>query len=429
MKFQLVLFFSLISTLCSGASVDSRVLVQGFTVESHQGSNQGKWYAYLRQKISALQAARIDLLWLPPPSQGEGAGYHPQELHNFSNNYGNAAEHATLLKELRSSGIEPIADVVVNHRSGTNGWSTFENPAWPPYFICNTDEFWKQDPTRLPNPKDKQNLTSKRKGGPDYPYSDKADWPYSRDIDHENIWVREQIHAYLNLLVKLGYGGWRWDMAKGFDPRYVGEYNRRSFPLFSVGEYWDGDVTKIEKWVKETATGPVRASHAFDFPTYYRLVNALRARNYPALASLTQKDTLLARLPAYAVTFVENHDTGKPSQPEDSLPNDDRLMQAYAFLLTHPGVPSIFWKHFDTWGHAKELGALVKARKAARIHSASAVAAHTKDNLYVAYVGEAGAKPSLVLHLGAGNVEKPDPKAWALAASGNGYSVWLRKPR
>jgi alpha-amylase len=424
---SLVLLALLLPFTSPAAAGDPRVLVQGFTVESHQGSWTGKWYAHLREKISDLQAARIDLLWLPPPSQGEGAGYHPQQLYLFENNYGTEAEHRALLKDLRFSGIQPVADLVVNHRQGTGGWAVFENPAWPSYFICSTDEFWRQDPAKFPNPRDREIFQRGKKGGKDYPYSDFPDWPGARDLDHENIWVREAIHAYLAELLKLGYTGWRWDMAKGFDPRYVGEYNRRSFPVFSVGEYWDGDVQKIERWVRETASGPVRPSYAFDFPTYYGLAKALRSRNFPALTALTQSGTLLGRLPSHAVTFIENHDTGKPSQPDDTLPNDERLMQAYAFLLTHPGVPTIFWKHFDTWGRAKEIGQLVRARKAARIHSASAISVHTTENLYVAYVGEPGAKPSLVLHLGVGKVEDPDPAVWKLAADGVGYRVWIRK--
>ncbi len=33
-----------------------------------------------------------------------------------------------------------MADVVVNHRVGTTGWSDFTNPNWTVYSIVNNDE-------------------------------------------------------------------------------------------------------------------------------------------------------------------------------------------------------------------------------------------------------------------------------------------------
>lgn len=45
----------------------------------------------------------------------------------------------------------------------------------------------------------------------------------------------------------------------------------------------------------------------------------------------------------YSVTFVDNHDTylaGKKGFLEK-----DEFMAAYAYILTHPGTPSIYWEH------------------------------------------------------------------------------------
>jgi len=41
-------------------------------------------------------------------------------------------------------------------------------------------------------------------------------------------------------------------------------------------------------------------------------------------------------------------------------------MQGYAFILTHPGVPCVYWKHYFEWNRGNEIKALVKARKTGR---------------------------------------------------------------
>ena len=50
----------------------------------------------------------------------------------------------------------------------------------------------------------------------------------------------------------------------------------------------------------------------------------------------------MAERPDRAVTFVDNHDFRGGDQ---ALIINDKLM-AYAFILTHPGYPCVFWKDY-----------------------------------------------------------------------------------
>jgi hypothetical protein len=34
----------------------------------------------------------------------------------------------------------------------------------------------------------------------------------------------------------------------------------------------------------------------------------------------------------------------------DSFANNWQVEQAYAQILTHPGAPSVYWKHYFEWG-------------------------------------------------------------------------------
>jgi len=319
--------------LAQGGYNDDRVMIQGFMWESHQkGKNKGEggyeyevdwqynWYSHLKSKIEELRNAKFDMIWLPPPSQGEGAGYHPHEYYNFSNNYGSEIQHRELIDELLKNGIEPVADIVINHRNGSGGWATFKNPEWPSSYICSTDEFWFQDPGNLAE-EDRKILEEGEKGAPDYMQSDYPNWHGARDLDHTNPNLRADIKAYLDKLKKFGYRGWRYDMVKGFDAKYIAEYNSSSSPTFAVGEYWDSNPNKLSVWIDGTKLNGLpdpaeRASSAFDFSTFELLKHFINSGKYSYLPAITWKDGIYDGLIAInkdkAVTFLENHDTGFP---------------------------------------------------------------------------------------------------------------------
>jgi alpha-amylase len=434
-----------------GGYNDNRVMIQGFMWESHQkGTNtangghqyhvdwQFKWYDHVKSKAAELADAKIDVIWLPPPSKGEGAGYHPHELYVFSNNYGNEQQHKALIHELLKKGIEPVADLVINHRNGTDGWATFKNPEWPSSFICWTDEFWCADPIDL-SPEDVELIKKNERGNPDYRKSDYPNWHGARDLDHTSAGLRAAIRTYLKKLRTFGYRGWRYDLVKGFDPVYVAEYNSASKPTFAVGEYWDGKALKVSEWIDGTKVQgqpdpAVKACSAFDFPTQERLKDFINNGKYDHLPAIHHKDGVLDGLIAVnkdkAVTFLENHDTGFPQKQFDSFPNNEKLLQAYAYILTHPGVPCVYWKHYFEWNRGNEIKALIRARKYAGVHSGSFIKSEVHGGDYVGIIGDKPSESStLIVKIGPGFDFNPDPSIWGLETSGNGYAVWVRKSK
>ena len=259
---------------------DDRVMIQGFYWESHRHGNPSypqfgsrKWYDIVRDVATELRDGRFDLAWLPPPSFAgdESAGYNPKEYFNLANSYGDFNQHRGMLTALLNNGVEPVADIVINHRDATVGWAGFQNPAWGTWAITRTDEaFFNPQSEVVGTPESQRGAEEERPtgytshGGTTYQYGS------FRDIDHTNPQVRRDLIRYLLQLRSIGYRGWRYDMVHGFHAHWVQVYNRATQPTFSVGEYdWDKQ-SEQRGWVGATATTPgdlTTASSVFDFFT------------------------------------------------------------------------------------------------------------------------------------------------------------------
>ncbi len=194
----------------------------------------------------------------------------------------------------------------------------------------------------------------------------------ARDLDHLNPNVRTAIKNYLKRLQGVGFQGWRYDFVKGFAGKFVAEYNDATGPGFSIGEYFDGDRHKVTNWID--ATGG--KSTAFDFPTRYLLYDAIRTNDYGRLSSVNNNRAvpggLIGFWPKMAVTFVDNHDTEWRRDEEHRRQGDGTrhfpdktVAMAYAYVLTHPGIPCVFWSHYFDWGmYTRErIDKLIKVRK------------------------------------------------------------------
>ena len=61
--------------------------------------------------------------------------------------------------------------------------------------------------------------------------------------------------------------------------QYIAEYNAASSPTFSVGEFWDGDTSKVFNWIQGTGM----SSTAFNFPFRYALKSAVSSNSFGEL--------------------------------------------------------------------------------------------------------------------------------------------------
>ncbi|MBU2574310.1 MAG: alpha-amylase [Elusimicrobia bacterium] len=383
---------------------DSTIMLQGFHWTSWKTS---PWWNAVTNKAVEMSRAGIDLIWLPPSSDSASdEGYLPRRLEIQDSKYGSSVELTSAISALHANGVRVVADIVVNHRVGTKNWADFTDPEWGPDSICSDDEWGKG-----------AGASDTGKGV-----------AFARDIDHTKPYVQQGITAWMNWLrTSIGYDGWRYDFARGYDPKYMLMHNRATKPVFAVAEIWDDlDLNNTDphrqalcSWM-DSVKGEIKV---FDFTTKGILQAAVSSGEYWRLKdSGGGPSGLIGWWPDNAVTFVDNHDTTVLAGSSRGWPfPSDKVMQGYAYILTHPGIPCIFWSHFFDWGLKDEITKLAKLRKSLKISSSSNVnIIQASQNIYTASI-----ENKLVVKLGYLDWE---PGAdWKLAAQGNGYKVWTKK--
>ena len=395
------------------------VMMQAFWWDSFNDnliSNYSSYYEYLINLVVELSNAHIDLLWLPPSSEGVGMGYHPRKLFDFNSSHGNKIQLEKLLSKLKNRKMHGMADLVFNHRVGTSTWTDFTEPYWSCNSICVDDE-------ASTNP---DAFGTKPCGDQDEGWS----WGGARDLNHRSEEVQGGLKNYLELLKGLGFDSWRYDYVKGFPAKYVAEYNESTSKYFSVGEFWDGDSQKVKNWIDLTSLNlnniKVERSAAFDFPLKYKLKEAIVDNNFEVLnASFLGNES---NYNTKSITFIDNHDTGCINRDDcDNLfsSKKNEIFLGYVYILTHPGIPMIWiyhYLHLDPLGEIKKgLNRLIDLRKKNKINAKSKIdVLDTKNGdsgYYVAVVDN-----KLLVKIGYGSYQPSSE--WGINYSGDGFTIW-----
>ncbi|NUM33685.1 MAG: alpha-amylase [Candidatus Brocadiae bacterium] len=404
--FVLICFIYSLNSVCYAQTADSKstdIMLQGFHWESHKMA----WWNLMASKAADIAAGGFSMVWFPPSSGAASAeGYLPHRLYLQNSRYGTEAELKNAIGSLHRHNVKAIADIVINHRVGTKDWADFNDPDWGSDSVCKNDEW----------PGAKGNWDT----GDGY--------SAARDIDHAQPYVQKSIQEWMNWLKgNIGYDGWRYDYSKGYHGQYVALYNNATFPYFSVGEYWDdlnlNDSNPHRQRICNWLDNAKSKSAAFDFTTKGILQHAVGNSEYWRLRDSEGKPSgVIGWWPAKSVTFLDNHDTGPSGnggQNHWPFPGD-KVMQGYAYILTHPGIPCVYWVHYYDWNLKEEINDLIKVRKNYNLHSESKVEIKVADSSkYVAVIdGKVAVK--------IGYSDWNPGNGWILATAGKNYAVWVK---
>jgi alpha-amylase len=328
------------------------VLMQAFYWDCpREDKQEGSWWSFVATKLGELKEAGISALWLPPASKAANIGgmsmgydvYDYWDLGKYDQKgsvktwFGSEEELRALIRAAHEHRIGAYADLVLNHNNGADAQEL--NP------ITGTQRWTKFNPksglfTRdwtCFNPSPYPDLTPATFG----------DMP---DLCHINPRVSTNILNHAKWLIEdIGYDGFRYDFVKGFASWMIRAIHDRTYHrggrtvnIFGVAECWEGD-NYIAGWLDSVNNFAEHHVSAFDFPLRYRLKDLCDKFGF-SLRGLASNGVLSKERPLEAVTFVDNHDFSGA----DCVINDKML--AYAYILTHEGYPSVFWKDYFNFG-------------------------------------------------------------------------------
>lgn len=352
------------------------VMMQAFYWDVPAGGN---WYNTLESKMAEWDAAGISAIWLPPVSKAMNGpysmGYDPADyfdLGEYDQNgsvetrFGSKAELINLINSAHNYDIEVYADIVLNHNSGGDleynpytGTSTYTS------FTPASGKFYRSASDFHPN---------------SYAYNDEGVFGGFPDVSHSVPYVQDWLWKRSDGVAKyykneIGFDGWRFDYVKGFGGWVVREW-MNNVGGFAVGEMWDGNAQKLQDWVNSTN----RTSSAFDFACYYKMDEAFDGNDLTKLNG----DMLWKRDPQKAVTFVSNHDT-------DEINNK---LHAYAYILTHEGYPTLFYRDYEDWLDKDKLNNLIWIHRNLSSGSTNILYADNDE-----YVARRNGNPGIVVYL------------------------------
>ena len=408
------------------------VMLQGFYWDSF---NETRW---TRLEAQADELAEFyKLVWIPQSADCGGTSMGYDDFYwfpgHYNSSFGSETQLRSMINTFKNKGIGTIADVVVNHRKTMNDWVTFPSEVYKgvTYKLLSTDICKNDDGGATLNwaNQNGKSLSNNNDTG--------EDWAGMRDLDHTSANVQTNVKAYVKMLLDdLGYAGFRYDMVKGYSAYYTGLYNSSCNAQFSVGEYWDGNETAVKNWIDGTKINGVVQSAAFDFPFRYVIRDAANNNRWTSLSSSASRGLNMAtNYKRYSVTFIENHDTQYRDANNQQDPIRNNVEAANAFLLTMPGTPCIFLKH---WMDYKEsIKQMIYARQLAGITNTSMsynMGNSPSQNYYIQRT--VGSRGTLLAAMGnttyeintANFVVVATGTNYRLALSRNTETAWASKP-
>lgn len=351
--------------------------------------SDGQHWSRLAADAPHLADLGIRKIWMPPAFKATSAndvGYGVYDLFDLGEfdqkgtvriKYGFKEDYLQAIQALKEAGIQPMADVVLNHKAAADGLEKFEvvevdpndrtivltepftikgwtkftfdgrNGAyndfhWHWYHFTGTDydasrkksgiyqiqgdnKGWAQD-----------DLVDNENGNYDYLMYADIDFKHPEVIENLNQWATWFIET-------TGVQGFRLDAVKHIDSFFMKNFiqqitDKYGEDFYVFGEFWNGDEQSNNDYLASI-------DYQFDLVDVALHHNLFRASQEGENFDLTTifNGTLASNHPESAVTFVDNHDTQR-GQALESTVGEWFKPAAYALiLLREAGLPCVFY--------------------------------------------------------------------------------------
>ena len=405
------------------------VLLQAFYWNSYQDKGYGrtKWIDHLNGNSGSTakeMAEWFDLIWLPPMSKATGGtGYIPSNYSELNSDWGTKKKLEEMIETFHKNGARVVADIVINHGVAWSGWCDFAQLNFGSYGSFKPDASWICQTDEMNTTSSAGACKGQATGAVDDGYGDEANYEAGRDWDHTQARVRDMFKAYLKWLRNdIKVDGFRYDYCKGFHNSHINDYNTAAQAYFSVMEMWDGNPSVLQSHLNDANWNTL----TFDFATKYTAFNnGIAADNYAALKGAGLPGAGKAR---YAVTFLDSHDSFQRDGNEFCGEGNsmtvckDKILQCYAYLLSMPGVPLVFWPHWVTF--KEPIKAMINARYKAGVHSESSVSDEAGSGYYKATI--TGTNGQIRVLIGPNSGYATTPSGFTKASVGTNYGVYYK---
>ena len=351
--------------------------------------SDGQHWSRLAADAPHLADLGIRKVWMPPAFKATSAndvGYGVYDLFDLGEfnqkgtvrtKYGFKEDYLQAIQALKEAGIQPMADVVLNHKAAADGLEKFEvvevdpndrtivltepftikgwtkftfdgrNGAyndfhWHWYHFTGTD----YDASR--NKSGIYQIQGDNKGWAqdDLVDSENGNYDYLMyaDIDFKHPEVVENLNQWATWFIETtGVQGFRLDAVKHIDSFFMKNFiqqitDKYGEDFYVFGEFWNGDEKSNNDYLASI-------DYQFDLVDVALHHNLFRASQEGENFDLTTifNGTLASNHPKNAVTFVDNHDTQR-GQALESTVGEWFKPAAYALiLLREAGLPCVFY--------------------------------------------------------------------------------------
>ena len=351
--------------------------------------SDGQHWSRLAADAPHLADLGIRRVWMPPAFKATSAndvGYGVYDLFDLGEfnqkgtvrtKYGFKEDYLQAIQALKEAGIQPMADVVLNHKAAADGLEKFEVVEVDPNdrTIVLTEPFTIKGWTKFTF--DGRNGTyndfhwhwyhftgtdydaSRNKSGIYQIQGDNKGWAQDdlvdsengnydylmyADIDFKHPEVVENLNQWATWFIETtGVQGFRLDAVKHIDSFFMKNFiqqitDKYGEDFYVFGEFWNGDEQSNNDYLASI-------DYKFDIVDVALHHNLFRASQEGENFDLTTifNGTLASNHPESAVTFVDNHDTQR-GQALESTVGEWFKPAAYALiLLREAGLPCVFY--------------------------------------------------------------------------------------